>query len=85
MNTLPLNPVPTLTRAVRTLKAPARTYFLYTQYYAGNHRLAFSTEKFRNAFGFLFRAYALNMCPSVVNAVADRLQVIGFQLEKAGK
>lgn len=77
--------MPTLTRAVRTLKAPARTYFLYTQYYAGNHRLAFSTEKFRNAFGFLFRAYALNMCPSVVNAVADRLQVIGFQLEKAGK
>jgi hypothetical protein len=67
--------------ALAQLKARADRYQLYEDYYAGRHRLAFATEKFRTAFGNLFRAFAANHMPGVVAAVADRLNVIGFAVE----
>jgi hypothetical protein len=48
-------------------------------YYDGRHRLLFSSEKFRNAFGGLFDDFADNWCPIVVDAVEDRLHVEGFR------
>jgi hypothetical protein len=35
-----------------------------------------------NAFGELFRAFADNLCPAVVDSVADRLQIDGFDVEE---
>lgn len=58
-------------------------YALRCAYYDGNHRLAFATEKFRNAFGHLFRELADNLCPTVVDAVADRMVIQGFRTNKA--
>ena len=49
-------------------------------YYDGKHRLAFSSEKFRNAFGGMFAAFADNFMPLVVSAVEERLSVEGFRL-----
>lgn len=69
--------------ALNKLQDRAPAYALYADYYAGKHRLAFATEKFRNAFGTLFRSFADNLCPVVVDAVAERLQVIGFDTETA--
>lgn len=54
---------------------------LYQRYYDGDHDLVFATEKFFNTFGYLFRTLADNLCPVVVDAVADRLEVTGFTLE----
>lgn len=48
------------------------------RYYCGEHDLAFATEKFQNAFGTLFREFALNLCPAIVDAVKDKLKVTGF-------
>ena len=48
-------------------------------YYDGRHRLAFSSQKFRNAFGGLFSAFADNWMPLVVDAVEERLNVEGFR------
>lgn len=56
-------------------------YALANDYYEGRHRLAFATEKFRNAFGSLLKAFADNLCPTIVDTVADRLQVTGFASE----
>lgn len=53
-------------------------YRLFRDYYDGRHRLAFATDKFRNAFGSLFQAFADNLCPAVVDAPADRLQITGW-------
>ena len=68
--------------ALRALRGRAPRYLLYGQYYDGDHRLAFATDKFRNALGSLFKTLADNLCPAVVDAVADRLRVVGFGVEE---
>ncbi len=60
-------------------------YIKTERYYAGNHDLAFATEKFRNTFGTLFREFALNLCPAICDAVRDKLRVTGFSVDHIGK
>jgi hypothetical protein len=60
----------------------SKLYRLYQAYYDGDHRLSFASEKFRNTFGRLFTALADNLCPRVVDALADRLQLVGFEVER---
>lgn len=60
-------------------------YALPQRYYAGDHDLAFATEKFINAFGKLFREFALNLCPVIIDAVVNKLSVDGFQIEAGDK
>lgn len=50
-----------------------------TDYYEGKHRLAFTSQKFRDAFGGMFSAFSDNWCPLVVDAVEERLDVQGFR------
>ena len=71
-----------LTRALHDVKARSLRYTTLEDYYRGKHDLAFATEKFRNAFGTLFRKFANNMCPAVCDAVTDNLQVIDFTVEE---
>lgn len=59
------------------------SYQRYEDYLAGKQPLAFATERFESAFGKLFRAFAYNRCPAVVDAHADRLQVAGFGADNA--
>lgn len=70
---------PTIGQIVKALGMPIPGYTIFAQYYIGNHRLAFASEKFRNAFGRLFALFADNVCPSIIDVVADRLNVTGFQ------
>jgi len=74
--------LPDIAAALAQLRARITDYQLYHDYAAGRHRLAFATEKYRNAFGALFRAFADNLCSGVVDAVADRLVVTGFSVEQ---
>jgi hypothetical protein len=53
-------------------------------YYEGQHRLAFATSKFREAFGSLFSAFSDNLCELVVDAVEERLNVEGFRMGPKG-
>lgn len=55
-----------------------KRYGLYRSYYDGDHQLLFATEKFRNTFGNLFQSFADNLCPPVVDALTDRLEITGF-------
>jgi hypothetical protein len=48
-------------------------------YHDGRHRLAFTSQKFRDAFGGMFSAFADNWCQLVVDAVEERLNVEGFR------
>ncbi len=55
-----------------------RRYERYIRYYDGDHNLSFATEKFRNAFGSLFREFAMNMCTAVRDAANEKLIVTEF-------
>jgi hypothetical protein len=47
-------------------------------YYRGDHPLLFATERFREVFRDKFGAVIDNLCPAVIESVADRLEVTGF-------
>jgi hypothetical protein len=77
------NDLPTIHAALAQFRARAKGYALATDYYEGNHRLAFATRKFHDTFGWLFSAFADNLCASVVDALADRLALTGFGVDGA--
>lgn len=58
---------------------------LFIDYYDGNHKLAFSTEKFKTSFGQTLKGLRDNLCPIVVDAPADRMEVINFAGDEEGK
>lgn len=62
----------------------AARYARSERYYRGDHDLSFATEKFRNAFGSLFREFALNLCPAICDAVRDKLKIRGFSIDESG-
>src|SRR6476646_2127471 len=67
--------------AIDAFRRRAGRYANNERYYRGDHDLAFATEKFANAFGSLFREFALNLCPAVCDAVKDKLRLTGFGIE----
>src|SRR6266404_9326426 len=71
-------------QAVDNLRKLAGKYSRAERYYRGDHDLSFATEKFQNAFGLLFREFAMNLCPAIVDAVKDKLIVTGFGVEDVG-
>ncbi len=76
---------PDIEQALAQVKAKEAQYKRAANYYLGDHRLVYATDKFRNAFGDLFYAVADNLCQLVIDAMADRLQVVGFGAEKGEK
>src|SRR5436305_7292400 len=64
--------------SIDAFRLSAQRYERPERYYNGQHDLRFATEKFENAFGSLFREFALNLCPIVCDAIKDKLRVTGF-------
>jgi len=62
------------------LKARREFTDLFEQYYDGQHRLAYATAKFKDAFGTLFKSFADNWCAVIVDSAAERLSVEGFTI-----
>lgn len=56
---------------------------VYDAYYRGDQTLAFATQKFRDAYGNMFRALADNWMPIVVDSSVERLRVQGFRFGKS--
>lgn len=75
-----MDPVDMLRRMHGEMMHRRRVMDLATAYYDGDHRLAFASEKFLEAFGGLFGAFADNWCALVVDAVEERLEVQGFRV-----
>jgi hypothetical protein len=69
--------------AIEAFRSRESYYAKAERYYAGRHDLAFATDKFRNAFGSLFREFALNLCPAVVDSLRDKLRIAGFSVDEA--
>lgn len=68
-------------QALENFKNNAVRYEKTTRYYKGDHDLQFASVKFKNAFGDLFREFALNLCPAVIDAVKDNLRIKEFRVE----
>lgn len=52
-------------------------------YYDGDHPLGFASTRFLETFGGLFNAFADNWCELIVEAVEERLTVVGFRIDPA--
>jgi hypothetical protein len=50
----------------------------YERYYRGNHPLNFASDRFTTEFAQRLKSFRDNLCPTCVQAPADRLEVIGF-------
>ena len=74
-----------LEEAIDTFRRSAARYERAERYYDGRHDLTFATEKFQNTFGTLFREFAMNLCPAIVDAVRDKLRITGFGTSDLGR
>ena len=72
-------------QAIEKLRNQAGRYRQTKRYYAGEHNLQFATEKFATTFGELFREFALNLCPAIVDSVRDKLKITGFAVHDAAQ
>lgn len=68
-------PVADLVEAVAEWKKTTPGYRLYRDYYNGNHRYPFATEKFKQLYLWVLESARENLCPAVVSAYTDRLSV----------
>lgn len=75
---MPPDPVADATWAILTLRQQRPLYRLYEDYYHGRHRLTFASERWRSTFGDIYRKFVDNLCRTVVNTPADKLQIAGF-------
>lgn len=64
--------------AIRELKARRVNTVGFASYYSGTHRQMIRLERLRTIFGHLFQDFRVNLCPAVIDAVVDRLQVASF-------
>lgn len=56
-----------------------REITLWNNFYKGEHNLGFASDRFRQAFGGLFKRFADNWCEVVCDAPAERLTPVGFR------
>lgn len=64
-----------ITWAVEEIKRRSDLILLYRDYYDGRHRSVIATPKWNKAFGEMFKLFRDNLCPRVVDAKADRIQI----------
>lgn len=69
-------------KALKQLGENTTKYEKTERYYKGNHDLTFASAKFKNAFGALFREFALNLCPAICDALRDKLRITNFKVEE---
>ena len=71
--------------AIEQIKAKQSICQMFIDYYNGKHRLAFASEKFDNTFGNTLKGMRDNLCPIVVDAPADRMEVLNFSGDNTNK
>lgn len=70
-----------IAQALKQLKDRDVGYKKYRAYYQGEQPLTFTSPNYNVAFVRMLQGVRLNLCPRVVDAIADRLIVNAFQIE----
>lgn len=73
-----------ITWAVEEIRDRAEKIGLFRAYYDGEHRMPWATPRWNSAFSDLFARFRDNLCPAIINAKADRIQLTGIQGPKSG-
>lgn len=79
LNPVGLDPLEITDRLYAALRKRQPDLIRRDNYYAGEHPLAFASERFRGEFGGLFDGWSDNWCDLVVDSVEERLNVTGFR------
>jgi hypothetical protein len=69
--------------ALRDLRDRTAVYQQFTDYDRGFHPVMFSSRKFRRFYAEVLRRYRLNLCRPVIDAVAERLTISGWEGDQA--
>lgn len=69
--------------AIRTIKERAVDIGLWRAYFDGDHRAPWATPKWNAAFADLFGKFRDNLCPAIINAKADRIQLTAIESSEA--
>jgi hypothetical protein len=69
--------------ALRDLRDRTAVYQQFTDYDRGFHPVMFSSRKFRRFYAEVLRRYRLNLCRPVIDAVAERLTIEGWEGDQA--
>lgn len=79
--TLPANYIPKndLERGIKALIDKKDQFALYFQYYDGDHPTVYVANRLREVFDGIDAEFNLNWCQLVIDAVANRLSLKGFQ------
>lgn len=64
--------------ALADIKSRLDDYTHYRNYYDGEQKLNFATDKFLNAFGSTFQEFTTNVCGTVVDVFTDRIAITGW-------
>lgn len=64
--------------ALDAIKGKLAECQLYQDYYNGHHKLTFASDRFQTTFGETLKRLRDNLCPIVVDAPADRMEVLNF-------
>lgn len=64
--------------ALKEITGYCPVYEEYQRYYGGEHRLAFSTEGYRQQFANMVKRLNANLAPAVISAFTDKLELTGF-------
>lgn len=67
-----------LIKALKQIEAARPAKQRYIDYYEGRHSLAFASDNYRSVFGKILETMRDNLCPIVVEALTDRMEVINF-------
>jgi hypothetical protein len=79
-------PMPSdLQLAIDAIKAKLPECQLYIDYYDGKHKLTFASDRFATTFGETLKGFRDNLCPIVVDAPADRMEVLNFSGDDKSK
>jgi hypothetical protein len=64
--------------SVHDIRDRAAHVNLYRDYFEGRHRAPWATPKWNAAFSDLFGKFRDNLCPAIINAKADRIQLMSI-------
>jgi len=78
---LPVETTIAVEQALDALSAYQMSMREARRYVEGDQPLSFATEKFRSAFGAIFRAFAINYCALVVSIINDHIVLKGARHE----
>jgi len=67
--------------ATEALNSELQSFVRYEDYYLGDHPLEFATDRWKEVFGNVFEQFADNWCQVVVDAMVQRLEIIGWRSE----